>query len=47
MVEPSGAAGIAALLTGRVPVAEGETVVVVLSGGNVGPDELAGYLSGS
>ena len=44
VVEPSGAAGVAALLAGRVPVAAGETVAVVLSGGNVGRDELAGYL---
>lgn len=34
LVEPSGAAGVAALLAGRIPVAADETVVVVLSGGN-------------
>ncbi|MHA1188921.1 MAG: threonine ammonia-lyase [Alphaproteobacteria bacterium] len=34
VVEPSGAAGLAALLSGKVPIA-GKTVVVVLSGGNV------------
>ena len=34
LVEPSGAAGVAALLAGKIPVAAGETVVVVLSGGN-------------
>ncbi|MEX2467709.1 MAG: threonine/serine dehydratase [Gemmatimonadota bacterium] len=34
LVEPAGAAGLAALLTGRVPVGKGP-VVVVLSGGNV------------
>jgi threonine dehydratase len=45
VVEPSGAAGVAALLTGRIPVAEGETVAVVLSGGNVGGDRLAEWLS--
>lgn len=45
VVEPSGAAAVAALLAGRVPVADGETVAAVLSGGNVGPAELAGYLA--
>jgi threonine dehydratase len=44
VVEPSGAAGVAALLTGRVPIEAGETVVVVLSGGNVGLDRLAEWL---
>ena len=34
LVEPSGAAGVAALVTGRIPVAARDTVVVVLSGGN-------------
>lgn len=34
LVEPSGAAGVAALVAGRIPVAAAETVVVVLSGGN-------------
>jgi len=34
LVEPGGAAGLAALLAGRVD-AEGKTVAVVLSGGNV------------
>lgn len=36
VVEPGGAVGLAALLTGKLPVA-GRTVVVVLSGGNVDP----------
>lgn len=36
VVEPGGAVGLAALLSGRIPVA-GRTVVVVLSGGNVDP----------
>lgn len=34
LVEPAGAAGVAALLAGRIPAGEGP-VVVVLSGGNV------------
>jgi threonine dehydratase len=35
VVEPSGAAGVAVLLAGRIPVA-GARVGVVLSGGNIG-----------
>ena len=35
VAEPSGAAAVAALMHGRVPVKEGETVVAVVSGGNV------------
>jgi threonine dehydratase len=46
VVEPSGAAGVAALLAGRVPVVAGETAVVVLSGGNVGVEQLAEWLRG-
>lgn len=34
LVEPSGAAGVAALKAGRIPVAPEETAVVILSGGN-------------
>jgi threonine dehydratase len=44
VVEPSGAAAVAALLLGRIPVADGENVVAVLSGGNVGLDRLSGWL---
>jgi threonine dehydratase len=40
VVEPGGAVGLAALLAGHLDVA-GRTVVVVLSGGNVGDDTLA------
>ena len=39
VVEPGGAVGLAALLAGRLDVA-GKTVVIVLSGGNVGDDIL-------
>ena len=35
VVEPSGAAGVAALLTGRVPDVAGRRVGVIVSGGNV------------
>jgi threonine dehydratase len=44
VVEPSGAAGVAALLTGRIPLQPGETVAVVLSGGNVGLERLGEWL---
>ena len=35
VLEPAGAAALAAVLAGRIPIADGERVVVVLSGGNV------------
>ena len=41
MVEPSGAAAFAALYYGKVPDAQGKKVVVVITGGNVTPEELA------
>ena len=45
VVEPSGAATVAALLSGRVPVAgDGETVAL-LSGGNLDPDLLRTWLA--
>jgi threonine dehydratase len=44
VVEPSGAAGVAALLAGRIPIEGGEKVAVVLSGGNVGLDRLSSWL---
>jgi threonine dehydratase len=40
VVEPSGAAGLAALLTGRVE-ARGKRVGLILSGGNVDPATFA------
>ena len=45
VLEPAGAAALAALLFGRVPIREGERVCAVLSGGNVEPDRLAALLS--
>ncbi|GIW08369.1 MAG: serine/threonine dehydratase [Dehalococcoidia bacterium] len=42
LVEPSGAVGVAALLSGTVPA--GRTVGVILSGGNVDPETLASLL---
>jgi threonine dehydratase len=44
VVEPSGAAPVAALMHGRVPNVGGRQVGVVLSGGNVDPHTLAGIL---
>jgi threonine dehydratase len=44
VVEPGGAVGLAALLSGKV-AARGETVVVVLSGGNIDPPVLARALA--
>lgn len=44
MVEPSGAAGFAALLHGKVTVPSGSTVVCVLSGGNVDRQRLKDIL---
>ena len=35
VAEPSGAAAVAAIMHGRVPVAPGETLVAVVTGGNV------------
>lgn len=40
VVEPAGAAAVAALLTGKVTVDRGATVVAVISGGNVDLDRL-------
>ena len=45
VVEPGGAAGLAALLAGKIPVADGP-VAVVLSGGNVDPAVFARILAG-
>jgi threonine dehydratase len=43
--EPAGAAGIAALRAGRIPLEDGENVVVVVSGGNVSADTAAAILA--
>jgi threonine dehydratase len=40
MVEPAGAAGIGALLAGKIKMPSGSKVVAVISGGNVDLDEL-------
>ena len=44
--EPAGAAGVAALLAGKVPLDHGETAVAVVSGGNVAADTAAAILAG-
>lgn len=43
VVEPSGAAAFAALINNKIFDLEGKEVVCVLSGGNVGKDELANF----
>jgi len=45
VVEPAGAAALAAVLTGAVPLREGDRVCVVLSGGNVAIDRLGDLLA--
>lgn len=40
LVEPAGAAGVAALLAGAIPVSPSDRVVAVLSGGNVSLDRI-------
>jgi threonine dehydratase len=45
LVEPSGAAPIAALLAGKIPNAQGRKIGVVLSGGNIDAGKLAEMLT--
>lgn len=44
IVEPGGSAGLAALLAGKVDTRGGKTVGLVLSGGNIDPDQLGQIL---
>jgi threonine dehydratase len=44
LVEPTGAVAAAAVLAGKVPLERGARVGVVLSGGNVDPELLAGII---
>ena len=46
VVEPGGAVGVAALLNGVVSI-KAKKVVVLLSGGNIQPTQLASYLASS
>ncbi|XP_019732680.1 uncharacterized protein LOC109520137 [Hippocampus comes] len=43
VVEPSGSAAFAAIAAGKIPRLEGRNVVCILSGGNIGKDELAHF----
>ena len=45
VTEPSGVAGVAALLTGAVKVDAGERVGVIVSGGNVGLDRFTSLMA--
>ncbi len=45
LVEPTGAVPAAALLAGKLPLPKGARVGVVVSGGNVDPQTLAGILT--
>jgi threonine dehydratase len=47
VLEPSGASGLAALLTGAYRPAEGERIGVILSGGNIGAARLAALIAES
>ena len=44
VVEPSGAAGVAALLSGKITLARGSRVVAILTGGNVDTERLRALL---
>lgn len=43
VVEPSGSAAFAAIISNKIPDLEGKQVVCILSGGNIGKDELANF----
>ena len=45
LLEPAGAAALAAVLAGQVPIRDGETVACVGSGGNVDLDRLPEILA--
>ena len=47
VVEPAGAAALAAVLAGRIPIRDGERVAVVVSGGNVEIGRLGTLLDGA
>jgi threonine dehydratase len=47
VLEPAGAAALAAVLAGAIPLRDGETVCVVASGGNVAIDRLGELISGA
>ncbi|XP_028256631.1 uncharacterized protein LOC114432667 [Parambassis ranga] len=43
VVEPSGSAAFAAIINNKIPKLEGKDVVCILSGGNIGKDELTHF----
>jgi threonine dehydratase len=45
VLEPAGAAALGAVLAGRIPIRDGETVCVVASGGNVALERLGELLA--
>jgi threonine dehydratase len=45
VVEPAGATALAAVLTGAIPIHDGDRVAVILSGGNVATDRLGELLA--
>lgn len=47
VLEPAGAAALAAVLAGRVPIRDGDRVAVVLSGGNVEVGRIGELLAGA
>ena len=47
VVEPAGAAALAAVLTGAIPLRENDRVCVILSGGNVAVERLGELLAGA
>jgi threonine dehydratase len=47
VVEPAGAAALAAVLAGRVRIRDGERVAVLLSGGNVEVGRLGELVAGA
>ncbi|MHB8893270.1 MAG: threonine ammonia-lyase [Candidatus Limnocylindrales bacterium] len=47
VVEPAGAAALAAVLTGAIPLRDGDRVCVILSGGNVAVERLGDLLAGA
>jgi threonine dehydratase len=47
LVEPAGAAALAAVLFGRIPIRDGERVCVIFSGGNVETGRLGELLAGA
>lgn len=45
MCEPAGAASVAGLLSGRIPITKNENVVCILSGGNIDLSKLCEYVN--